>query len=161
MTRFIPHDVIHWGEEQLHPLRAFAIRAIEPAGITGLALRVWRATILATTSPWQFIVGLLVGVLFFLGMLTWHLGNFPVRRWAPRVLVFVLVESIAELGISSVLIVMHMERLGSRAAVWHDWWPMAGHTLVERSVVAAGYALILGVAVQVARRRMHLSSHVS
>ena len=50
MRRFFPKDVIHWGEERLHPLRAFAIRTVEPAGITGVVLRLWRAALLAPRS---------------------------------------------------------------------------------------------------------------
>ena len=42
MSRFFPKDAIQWGEERLHPLRAFAIRTVEPAGITGVLLRLWR-----------------------------------------------------------------------------------------------------------------------
>ena len=50
MVRFFPKDVIAWGDERLHPLRAFAIRTVEPAGITGVVLRLWRALLLASTS---------------------------------------------------------------------------------------------------------------
>ena len=45
MSRYFPRDVIHWGEEQLHPLRAFAVRTLEPAGITGLVLRLYLSLI--------------------------------------------------------------------------------------------------------------------
>jgi hypothetical protein len=155
MSRFFPRDVIHWGEEQLHPLRAFAVRTLEPAGITGLLLRLYRALILGATATagWMAFVGTLtVGVLFLCGMLTWHLGNFPIKRWPLRVFAFIVIEVIAEVGMSSLLIATHYERYGSRVATWSDWWPMAGQTLFERSLVLVLFALVLAASVQIVRR---------
>jgi len=155
MARFFPRDVIHWGEERLHPLRAFALRSVEPAGVTGLVLRTYRAVVLGATmtSGWvAFVLGLTVGVLIFCGMLTWHLGNFPIRRWPLRALTFVLIEVAAELGVSSVLIAFGKERFGSRSATWGDWWPMAGQTFIERLLVAAVFTAILALTVQIVRR---------
>ena len=155
MSRFFPRDVVHWGEQQLHPLRAFAIRTIEPAGVTGLLLRAYRAVVLGTSATagfLPFVAAVLLGVLFLCGMLTWHLGNYPVRRWPLRAAAFMLVEIAAEVGMSSLLIAFGQERFGSRAATWSDWWPMAGQTLVERSVVLIGFAVVLAVTVQLVRR---------
>ena len=154
MVRFFPKDVIAWGDERLHPLRAFAIRTVEPAGITGVVLRLWRALLLASTS-WMVVVGgLVVGVLFLCGMLTWHLGNFPIKRWPSRVALFLVIEVFAEMGTSSLLIAVSRERIGSRIAGWPDWWPMAGQTLAERTIVLAVFALVLGGSVQLVRRAM-------
>ena len=155
MSRFFPRDAVHWGEQQLHPLRAFAIRTIEPAGITGLLLRAYRAVVMstaATAGMIPFVAAWLLGVLFLCGMLTWHLGNFPVRRWPLRIAAFVLVEVAAEVGMSSLLIAFGRERIGSRAAVWSDWWPMAWQTLAERAVVLIAFAAVLAVTVQFVRR---------
>lgn len=157
MSRFFPRDVIHWGEERLHPLRAFAVRTIEPAGITGLVLRVYRALVLSAAmgAGWiAFVSGLTIGVLFVCGVLTWHLGNFPIRRWPTRVLAFIIIEVTAELGMSSLLIGFKRERFGSRVAVWGDWWPMAGQTLVERGTVLVLFAGVLALTVQLVRRSM-------
>ena len=155
MARFFPRDVVLWSEERLHPLRAFAVRAIEPAFVTGLVLRLYRALILGATmsAGWvAFVVGLTGGVLILCGMLTWHLGNFPIRRWPIRVVAFVVVELIAEMGVSSLLIGLGRERFGSRVAVWGDWWPMAGQALVERALVMSVFALVLAACVQLVRR---------
>ena len=100
------------------------------------------------------IGGLVGGVLFLCGMLTWHLGNFPVKRWPPRVALFLVIEVFAEMGTSSLLLAFARERVGSRVATWPDWWPMAGQTLVERTIVLAVFALVLGGTVQVVRRAM-------
>ncbi len=157
MATFFPRDVIHWGEEKLHPLRAFAVRTLEPAGITGLTLRAYRAALLgatATSGIVVFVGGVTLGLLFLLGMLTWHLGNFPVRRWPLRVLAFIVIEVAAELGMSSLLIGFHRERFGSRMATWSDWWPMAGQTAIERGVVLVLFAVILAASVQIVRRTL-------
>ncbi|PHX64626.1 MAG: hypothetical protein CK550_08930 [Gemmatimonadetes bacterium] len=154
MRRFFPKDVIQWGEERLHPLRAFAIRTVEPAGITGVVLRLWRAALLASTNWMLFVGGLVGGVLFLCGMLTWHLGNFPVKRWPPRVALFLVIEVFAEMGTSSLLIAVSRERVGSRVAIWADWWPMAGQTFIERTIVLVVFALVLGGTVQLVRRAM-------
>ena len=157
MARFFPRDVIHWGEERLHPLRAFAVRSVEPAGITGLVLRSYRVLVLSATisAGWiAFILGLTVGVLFLCGMLTWHLGNYPIKRWPMRALAFALIEVMAELGMSSLLIGFGKERFGSRVATWGDWWPMAGQTLIERVLVVALFTLVLAASVQLVRRTL-------
>ena len=152
MSRFFPKDVIHWGEERLHPLRAFAIRTVEPAGITGVVLRAWRAALLASANWMLFVGGLVVGVLFLCGMLTWHLGNFPVRRWPLRVVAFFVIEVVVELGTSTLLIAVGRERFGSRAATWDDWWAMAGQTFWQRGIVLVLFALVLAGVVQLVRR---------
>lgn len=152
MSRFFPRDVIHWGEERLHPLRAFAIRTIEPAGITGIVLRLWRAVILVPDQWLLFVGGLTAGLIFFCGMLTWHLGNFPVRRWPLRALAFLVIEVMVELGMSSLLIAFQRERYGSRLATTADWWPMAGQTLWQRGLVVLLFTLVLAVVVQLVRR---------
>lgn len=154
MGQFFPRDMVQWSEEHLHPLRAFAIRTIEPAGIAGVLLRVWRAVVLASSSWVVFVVGLTVGIVFLCGMLTWHLGNYPVKRWPPRVLAFLVVELMAELGMSSLLIVVQKERVGSQLAQWGDWWSMAGQTVWQRTLVVVLFALILGAVVQMVRRVM-------
>jgi hypothetical protein len=152
MSRFFPREAIEWGSQRLHPLRAFSLRAFELAGITGVALRLFRAVVLGTTGWVLFVAGLVAAVLFLCGMLTWHLVNYPARRWPARVTGFFVVESAAELGTSSLLIALGRERVGSRLATWNDWWPMAGQTLLERALVLALFALLLAGAVQLVRR---------
>lgn len=157
MAQFFPRDVVQWSEEHLHPLRAFALRTLEPAAITGLVLRVYRALLLGATATagWlPFVGGITVAILFLCGMLTWHLGNFPVSRWPMRVLAFVIIEAVAEMGMSSLLIGIHRERFGARVAEWGDWWPMAFQTLTERGVLLVLFALVLAASVQLVRRTL-------
>jgi hypothetical protein len=155
MPRFFPRDVIQWRNEHLHPLRAFALSTLELAGLTGVLLRLYRAFVLGTwaSSSWALlVVGIVGGVLFLCGMLTWHLGNFPLRRWPLRAALFVMIESAAEFGTSSLLISLKREPLGAHMATWNDWWPLAGQTLVERTSIVLVYSLVLAACVQLVRR---------
>lgn len=155
MTRFFPRDVIHWGEEQLHPLRAFAVRTLASAAITGITMRLFRALVLGATASagWVGLVtSLVLGVLFLCGMLTWHLGNFPIKRWPLRVIAFVVIEVAAEVATSAALIVVHWERFGTRVAEWSDWWPMAFQTFSERGIGLVLFAMVLAGSVQTVRR---------
>ncbi len=155
MTRFFPREVIQWRDQHLHPLRAFSLSTLELAGITGILMRVFRSVVFTSTMSSNaaiLILGMVVGVLFFCAMLTWHLGNFPLRRWPLRAAAFWTIEAVAELGTSSVLIAVKHEPLGTRLAVWHDWWSLAGNTLVTNAIIVLTYTLILAACVQLVRR---------
>lgn len=151
MPSFFPRDVIQWREQRLHPLRAFALNTVEIAGITGVVLRLFRVVAMSASTV-MFVLGVVVAVLFLCGMLTWHLGNFPLRRWPMRAAWFTLIEAAAELGMSSLLIAFKREPLGTRIAGWHDWWSLAGQTLVERAIIVLLYTLVLAGSVQIVRR---------
>lgn len=152
MASFFPLDVVDWADKQLHPLRAFSLRTIELAGLTGVLLRLFRALLLGTSGLWLLVVGVAFLVMLLCGALTWHLANFPPRHWPARTLGFAAVEIAAELGMSTLLIVAGMERYGSRLATWADWWPLATNTLLGRGFVIAVYALALAGAVKLVRR---------
>lgn len=151
MSRFFPRDVVQWRDQRLHPLRAFSLSTLELAGITGVVLRLFRMFAMAA-STMMFVLGVVLAILFLCGMLTWHLGNFPLRRWPLRAALFTLIEVTAELGVSALLIVLRREPLGTQLAGWHDWWPLAGQTLVERASIVLLYTLVLAAAVQIVRR---------
>jgi hypothetical protein len=136
--------------------RAFSRSTLELAGLTGLAVRLYRAAVLSLDSfaDWPVFLGALVlGAVFVCGALTWYLSNFPVRRWPSRVAAFVGIEVAAEFGMSSVLIALRKEPLGSGLATWADWWPLAGQTLLERGLVLGGYAGLLAAAMGVVTRK--------
>jgi hypothetical protein len=93
--------------------RAFSRSTLELAGMAGVTLRLYRAAVLSldTFADWPVFIGaLVVGVVFVCGVLTWHLSNFPLRRWPSRVAAFVGIEVAAEFGMSSVLIALRRER---------------------------------------------------
>jgi len=136
--------------------RAFSRSTLELAGIAGVTLRLYRAAVLSldTFADWPVFLGALVlGVVFVCGVLTWHLSNFPLRRWPSRVAAFVGIEVAAEFGMSSVLIALRKEPLGSGLATWADWWSLAGNTLLERGLVLGGYAGLLAAAMWVVTRK--------
>lgn len=153
MSRFFPRETVQWSGQRLHPLRAFSLSTVELAGITGVVLRLLRAAAMSSTTG-LFVLGVVAAVLFLCGMLTWHLGNFPLRRWPLRALLFTVIEATAELGMSSVLIALGREPLGTRLAGWHDWWSLAGQTLVERASIVLVYSLVLAASVQIVRRTL-------
>ena len=154
MAQFFPRDVIDWSEERLHPLRVFALRTIEPAGITGVVLRLWRAVVLSSDNALLVVLGILTGAAFLCTMLTWHLGHYPQRRWPARALAFLLMEVTIELGMSSMLIVFRLERLGSTVAGFRDWWTLAAQTIWQRTLVVLLFTLLLALVVQLVRRVM-------
>ena len=151
MSSFFPRDVIQWRDQRLHPLRAFSLSTLELAGITGVVLRLFRVAAMSASTA-MFVLGVVVAVLFLCGMLTWHLGNFPLRRWPLRATLFTLIEATTELGMSSLLIALKREPLGTRLASWNDWWSLAGQTVVERSIIVVLYTLVLAGSVQIVRR---------
>ena len=153
MSRFFPREVIQWRDQRLHPLRAFSLSTLELAGITGIVIRLFRVVAMSASTP-MFVLGLVMAVLFLCGMLTWHLGNFPLRRWPLRVVWFTLIEASTELGVSSMLIALKVEPLGTGLAGWHDWWSLAGQTLLERVVIVLIYSLMLAASVQLVRRML-------
>lgn len=153
MSRFFPREVIQWRDQRLHPLRAFSLNAFELAGITGIILRLFRMVAMSASTP-MFVVGIVLMVLFLCGMLTWHLGNYPIRRWPLRAAWFTLIEASTELGMSSLLIALKSEPLGTGLAGWHDWWSLAGQTLAERVTIVVIYSLVLAASVQIVRRTL-------
>ena len=153
MSRFVPREVIQWRDQRLHPLRAFSLSTIELAAITGIVLRLFRVVAMSASTP-MFVLGVVTAVLFLCGMLTWHLGNFPLRRWPLRAAWFTLIEASTELGVSSMLIALKVEPLGTGLAGWHDWWSLAGQTLIERVVIVLLYSLMLAASVQIVRRML-------
>lgn len=153
MSRFFPREVVQWRDQRLHPLRAFSLSTLELAGITGIVIRLFRVVAMSASTP-MFVLGLVMAVLFLCGMLTWHLGNFPLRRWPLRVVWFTLIEASTELGVSSMLIALKLEPLGTGLAGWHDWWSLAGQTLLERVVIVLIYSLMLAASVQLVRKML-------
>ena len=153
MARFFPREVVQWRDQRLHPLRAFSLSTLELAGITGIVLRLFRVVAMSASTP-MFVLGVVIAVLFLCGMLTWHLGNFPLRRWPLRAAWFTLIEASTELGMSSMLIALKLEPLGTGLAAWHDWWSLAGRTLVERLLIVLVYSLVLAASVQIVRRML-------
>jgi hypothetical protein len=93
-----------------------------------------------------------LGVLVFFGMATLHVGNYPLKRWVWRVPVFALVEGVAEVATSALLIALGREPYGSKMADWTDLGSIAVTVLSTHVLVLSIYGGILALVVQGIRR---------
>lgn len=153
---FFPHETHVFHAFELSAWRTLSLSVVEMAALTGVLLRGFRAFTLshAAGTGLSYIAGTIVisaAVLF--AMLTLHLSNFPVRRWARRVAAFAVVETLAEIVVSAILIALHREPLGTTSrATWSDLPSIALGTLEVRVVALALFALALAGVVQLVRR---------
>ena len=126
-----------------------------------MVIRLFRALVLTQESfgSWPvFLVALVLGVVLLCAMLTWYLSNHPIRRWLRPWLTFVLIESAAEMLVSTALIALGAEPLGSALAGWSDWGTLAGQTLLERVLVLGAYAGLLALAMWLVTRRSRIDA---
>jgi len=116
MVRFAPTQSGAWDAYEASAVRKFSRSLVSMAVVTGILWRLCRALFLGTgptDSPLFFGSVIALGVLVFFGMATLHVGNFPLKRWLWRVPVFALVEGLAEVATSALLIAAHREPYGS------------------------------------------------
>lgn len=154
MPSFFPRHTVEWRLEEPAAFRKLSLSLVEMAVLTGVALRLYRAIVLALTADpgWLTVaVGVAVGTAFLAGMATLHLGNYPVHRWLWRAPLFGLVAGAAELVTSAALIAVGREPLGTGRATFHDWGDMLGGVLFSRVLVVTLFALVLGGTVQLVR----------
>ena len=162
---FFPHETHVFNAFELSAWRTLSLSAIEMGALTGVLLRGYRAVVLAHsagTGIGYIAATLTGGAIVLFGMLTLHLANFPVRRWARRVAAFALVETVTEVAVSALLIGVHREPMGTTSrATWGDLPSIALGTLEVRVVALALFALALAGVVQVVRRLLprHGAAH--
>jgi len=153
---FFPHETHVFNAFELSAWRTLSLSAIEMGALTGVLLRGYRALVLshsAGTGLAYIAATLTAGAIVLFGMLTLHLSNFPVRRWARRVAAFALVETATEVAVSVLLIAAHREPIGTTSrASWGDLPSIALSTLEVRVVALALFALALAGVVQLVRR---------
>ena len=162
MPNFFPRHTVEWRLEEPPAFRKLSLSLLEMAVLTGVALRLYRAIVVAGTAQagWIFVASTLaLGVVLLLGMATLHLGNFPVHRWLWRAPVFGLVAAAAELLTSLLLVLAGREPLGTGWATVRDWVRMAPSIVLTRVAAVSLFALLLAGVVQVVRvlllRRQH------
>jgi hypothetical protein len=105
-------------------IRKISLNVVAMALITGASLRLYRAAILqfGWSNSWLWIVGTFLGGVAILFLLTTlHIGNYPVRHWFWRAPLFAVLEAAVEIGVSFVLTVWGLERIGSLTATIEDW----------------------------------------
>ena len=150
MQSFFPRTTIEL--TQPGAFRRFSFSLVEMAVITGLLVRLYRLFVVTHSSSWAYVLGMAVGMLFLLAMTTLHLANYPLHQYLWRAPVFALVEVVAEMAASALLIWLGREPNGSVRAHWDDWVGMGLNTLLWRGLIIVLWGLALAGIVQIVRR---------
>jgi len=155
-TPIFPRETIAWKQvPEISTCRRIAVSLIEMAIITGVIVRVLRALFL-TQGPTQSILffgfGLALATIVLLGMATLHLSNFTVRHWWWRAPAFAIVEFLAEMATSALLIWLGREPWGaSGRAEMSDLPSIAAGTFLWRFIPIVAFALFLALIVNAVR----------
>ena len=159
MPAYFPRHTVEWKFEEPRAFRRLTMSLVEMAAITGVLLRIFRSFALTHGSNgWLYFGGMFaIGLLFLLLMLTAHLANFPIQRWAWRGPLFGLVEWGAEMATSFLLVWAGREPYGSVRATIHDWPAMSFSALVTRGLAVVLWTVLLAAIVQIVRRVMAAS----
>lgn len=155
MVRFAPSTMGAWDAYEASAVRKFSRSLVAMAVVTGVTWRLSRAVLLGTgptDAPLFFGLVIALGVLMVFGMATLHLGNFPLKRWLWQVPLFALVESLAEIATSAMLIAAGREPRGSAFATWSDLSGTAITVLTTHLLVISLYGGVLALVVQGIRR---------
>ena len=154
MTNFFPRHTSELKFEEPKAFRRFSFSLVEMALVTGVLLRVYRVLVLTHGSNnWVYIGGsIAVGLLFLLGMVTAHLANFPLHDYVWRAPLFAVVEVLAEMAVSALLIAVGHEANGTVRAHWDDWVGLGLNALLYRGLAIILWCGILAGVVQVVRR---------
>ena len=154
MPSYFPRQSVAWKLEEPSAFRKLSLSLVEMAAITGIVMRLYRAVVVANAAEtgWLYLGGTFaLGAIFLLGMLTLHLGNFPIRRWLWRAPAFAAIAIAFEMLTSLALIAIGREPYGSGRADYHEWLPMLRDTALLRSAEIAVFALVLAGVVQIMR----------
>lgn len=137
---------------------------VDMALVTGVVARLYRAMVLSrsVSASGVFVaVTLTLGAVFLLTMATIHLSRFPLRDWLWRAPAFAALEGVAEMLASAILIWLHRESLGTRAAHFHDWPGMAINTTAWRLGTISIFALLLAAIVKWVRFMLLRKEHAA
>lgn len=156
MPQFFPRKTT---EIRIHEPRAFrrlSYSLVQMALVTGAILRAYRLLILTHGgNNWLYLgASFAVGAVFFLGMVTAHLANFPLHQYLWRAPAFAGVEVAAEMVASALFISLGHEVNGTVRAHWDDWIGMGLNALLIRGIAIMVWAAILAGSVQLVRRTM-------
>lgn len=154
MPSYFPRQSVAWKLEEPSAFRKLSLSLVEMAAITGVVMRLYRAVVVSygAESGWLYLGGTFaLGAIFLLGMLTLHLGNFPIRRWLWRAPAFAAIAITAEMVTSLALIAAGREPYGTARATYRDWLPMLTDTAMLRGAEIAVFALVLAGVVQLMR----------
>jgi len=134
--------------------RRLSYSLVQMAIVTGIIVRTYRVVVL-THGPdnWLYFgATFAIGAIFFLGMVTAHLANFPLHQYVWRAPAFAGIEVAAEMVTSALLISLGHEANGTQRAHWDDWIGMSLNALLIRGIAILIWAAILAGSVQLVRR---------
>jgi len=154
MPNFFPRHTIELKFEEPKAFRRISLSLVEMALLTGVLLRVYRVLVLTHGSNnWLYIGGsVAVGAVFLFGMLTAHLANYPLHQYVWRVPTYAILEVVAEMAVSALLIAVGHEANGTVRAHWDDWVGLGLHALLYRGLAIIAWSAMLAAAIVIVRR---------
>jgi uncharacterized RDD family membrane protein YckC len=158
MPSLFPRQTVEWRLEEPRAFRRFSRSLIEMAIVTGVLLRIFRVlTLTHGSNNWLYLGGMLaLGMLFLLGMVTAHLASYPLHQYLWRAPAYAIIEVLAEMATSALLIALGREANGTVRAHWDDWAGLGLHALLYRGLAIVVWGLILaGVVSLVLRTLVH------
>jgi hypothetical protein len=156
MPNFFPRHTSELRFTEPRAFRRFSYSLVEMAVVTGVIMRLYRLLALTHGSNnWIYIGSVFaIGLVFLLGMVTAHLANYPLQQYLWRAPAFALIEVVAEMATSALLIAVGREPNGTVRAHWDDWVGMGFDALVKRGVAIVLWGLILAGVVSIVRRTL-------
>lgn len=154
MTQFFPRKTTEIRIHEPRSFRRLSYSLVEMALVTGVVVRAYRLLILTHGgNNWLYLgATFALGAIFFLGMVTAHLANFPLHQYVWRAPAFAGIEVAAEMVVSALLIAIRHEANGTVRAHWDDWLGMGVNALLIRGTAIVIWAAILAGSVQLVRR---------
>jgi hypothetical protein len=154
MSQFFPRRTTEIRIREPRAFRRLSYSLVEMAIVTGIVVRTYRLVILTHgANNWLYIgATFAIGAIFFLGMVTAHLANFPLHQYMWRAPAFAGIEVSAEMVTSALFIAIGQEANGTVRAHWDDWVGMSFNALMIRGIAILVWAAILAGSVQLVRR---------
>lgn len=154
MPQYFPRQSIEMRIQEPKAFRRLSYSLVEMAIVTGIVVRAYRLVILTHgANNWLYLgATFAIGAVFFLGMVTAHLANFPLHQYLWRAPAFVGIEVAAEMATSALLIAIGREANGTVRAHWDDWIGMGLNALLFRGVAVLVWSGILAAVVSIVRR---------
>lgn len=156
MPSLFPRQTVEWRLEEPRAFRRFSRSLVEMAIVTGVVLRIFRVlTLTHGSNNWLYLGGMLaLGMIFLLGMVTAHLASYPLHQYLWRAPAYAIIEVLAEMGTSALLIALGREANGTVRAHWDDWAGLSLHALLYRGLAIVVWGLVLAGVVSLVRRTL-------
>src|SRR5687768_12778004 len=154
MSSFFPRHTADWRIEEPAILRRLTMSIVETSLIAGVAVRLLRSIALTYgDGGFLYYAGTFaLGLTILFGLLAAHLSNYTLRTWLWRAPTFALLEILAEVATSALLITFHREPIGSRErAEFADLPSIAQQAFLVRFTSIIAFTVILAAIVYAVR----------